>query len=190
LALERDDLRIVHACWQNNTIAAIAGKSEEALTLYQTYRNAIESCLSYIGTVDDVERNLHRQNANPVKILTSGIERRADSPFEASGKIRSEARWPWWNRYADKVLCVFGHYEHSPTLDDNSADPLFRDCPLNATLGNGYAVCVDFGVAHRWEERQDGQIRNTWLGALRFPEKEIVFDDGERLLLDMRKNIK
>jgi len=189
LALERDDLRIVHACWQEDMLA-IAGKSSDALTLYRSYRDAIDSRLSQIGTVDKVERNLHHQNENPAKVLTSGIERRANRPFETNGKLRSEARWPWWNGYADTVLCVFGHYERLPTLDGKPADPLFCDCRLNAALGNGYAMCIDYGMAHRWEERLEGQSRGTRLGVLRFPEREIVFDDGERLPLDMKENIK
>ena len=42
-------------------------------------------------------------------------------------------------------------------------------------------------VAERWEERLDGHGRGTRSGALRFPEKEIVFDDGERLTLQGRQ---
>ena len=189
LVLERDDLRIVHACWQKDMIA-IAGKSRDALTLYKCYQKVIDGRLSQIVAVDDIERNLRYQNENPAKVLTSGIEMRADSPFEANGELRFEARVPWWNDYVDQVLCVFGHYEHLPTFDGKHADPLFCDCPLNATLGNSYAVCIDYGMAYRWEEHQDGQSRGTRLGALRFPEKEIVFDDGERLPLDMKENHK
>jgi hypothetical protein len=41
LALERADLRIVHACWQPDMLA-IASRSVDALTLYQDYRDQIE----------------------------------------------------------------------------------------------------------------------------------------------------
>ena len=179
LTLERDDLRIVHACWQDDMIA-LAAKSGDALALYQSYRDAIDSRLSQTGPMDKIERNLPYQNENPVKVLTSGIEKRAETPFEAGGKLRYTVRVPWWNNYADKVLCVFGHYERLPALDDKT-DRLFCDYPLNATLGKGYAMCIDYGIACQWEERQDGKSRGTRLGALRFPEKEIVLDDGERM---------
>ncbi len=179
LALERDDLRIVHACWRPDTIALVRN-SMDALPLFLKYQDEIKACLGQNGPVDATARNLALQNQNPVKVLTSGIEVRADKPFEAAGKVRSEARFPWWNDYADEVLCVFGHYGRSPVLGGD--DHLFDGCQPNAPLGNGYAMCIDYGIANRWEERLNGNIGSTRLGALRFPEKEVVFDDGEPLL--------
>ena len=185
LALEREDLRAVHACWHSNMLA-IARKSTDALTLYQDYREAIASRLNHSGSV---EAALAYQNQNPVKVLTSGLEKRADCPFEASGKTRLLARVPWWNRYSDQVFCVFGHYGRRPIPPGKPADPLFDGCPLNAALGNGYAVCIDYGIAERWAERLDGHGRGTRLGALRFSEGELVFDDGERLALQRKTMI-
>ena len=110
LALERDDLRIVHACWRPDAIALVR-QSADALPLFLKYRDEIEACLGQNGPVDATARNLAHQNQNPVKVLTSGIEVRAGKPFEANGRVRSEARFPWWNDYADEAFCVFGHYE-------------------------------------------------------------------------------
>lgn len=146
LALEREDLRAVHACWQSDMLA-IARTSTDALTLYKDYRDTITSHLKHNGTVNSIEGELAYQNQNPVKVSTSGLEERADCPFEASGKIRLLARVPWWNQYADKVFCVFGHYGRLPVPPGKPAAPLFGDGPLNATLGNGYAVCIDYGIA-------------------------------------------
>ncbi len=180
LALERDGLRIVHACWRSDRIALVR-QSTDALPLFLKYRDEIETCLGQNGTVDATARNLALQNQNPVKVLTSGIEVRADKPFEANGRVRSEARFPWWNDYADEVFCVVGHYERMAA--GGVEEHLFDGCPLNTSLGNGYVMCIDYGIADRWKERFDGQSRGARLGALRFPEKEIVFDDGEQMPL-------
>jgi hypothetical protein len=110
---------------------------------------------------------------------------RADDPFEAAGRLRTEARYPWWNDYSDEVMCVFGHYERAAT--GAGEEHLFDGCPLNASLGNGYAMCIDYGIANRWEERLHGQGGGARLGALRVPEKVIVFDDGERMPLVSNK---
>ena len=85
LALERDALRIVHACWRQDAIALVRN-STDALPLFLKYRDEIETHLGQNGPVDDTARNLALQNQNPVKVLTSGIEVRADKPFEAGGK--------------------------------------------------------------------------------------------------------
>jgi hypothetical protein len=160
---------------------ALVRNATDALTLFQEFRQQIEAQLNRDEPLDVSARNLALQNENPVKVLTSGIEMRADKPFEVFGKVRSEARFPWWNDYADEVFCVFGHYERTAAGDGEGH--LFDGRPPNASLGNGYAMCIDYGIANRWEERLLGQSGSAKLGALRFPEKVIVFDDGERVPL-------
>jgi hypothetical protein len=97
--------------------------------------------------------------------LTSGKEQRTQVPFEASGKLRHEERVQWWKEYDAAPFCVFGHY----AAFGGETSPSFR------------AVCIDFAVASRWQERKalsfDGQYRGK-LAAARFPEQVIVFDDG------------
>jgi hypothetical protein len=59
-------------------------------------------------------------------------------------------------------------------------NPLDHSRP-DAGLGNGRAVCIDHGVARRWEERQAGRGGGpfeTALAALRWPERWLYFDGG------------
>lgn len=159
IALARDDLRIVHAAWDPEAIE-VARRSENAIELYEEHRRRIE-CEIASSVLDDVGQSLAHQNGNPVKLLTSGPEERSEKPIDSGGKIRYEQRVPWWRGYRD-VFCVYGHY--------SVADGEPR--------GGAAAFCVDYGVGHRWKERCAGKTANfsCKLGALRFPEREIVFD--------------
>ncbi len=163
LALERDGLRVVHACW-DDAMAQIARASDDVLELNERYRQLINERPGH-AELDEIDQGLEHQNLNPVKVLTSGKERRVETPFEASGKLRYEERIPWWNDYDARELCVFGHYSFYKG-DSNSA---------------GRAICIDYAVAKRWMERKapgfDGNFKAK-LAALRIPEMTLVFDDG------------
>jgi hypothetical protein len=182
LALERDGLRIVHACWDSGMID-IARESTDVVSLYNDYRADIECRLDHDRVVDADERHLARQNGNPTKVLTCGWKIRVKEPLKTSAKVRYEGPVPWWEKYQDEELCVFGHYSHLPPLDGEPADPLFTDLPLNAALGNGNAVCIDYGIVSKWKERLDGRSRGAILGALRFPERTILLDDGTQMMV-------
>ncbi len=164
LVLERPSLRVVHACWQTEMVE-VARQATDVLELYHRYVRLIEESNVRRTSLDDIDRGLAHQNRNPVKVLTSGQERRVAVPFEASGKVRHEERVPWWKEYADPEFCVFGHY----------------GAPPGEPHGQGRAVCIDYGVAKRHRERLEpgfqGEFRGK-LGALRLPERVIVFDDG------------
>lgn len=161
VALQRDDLRIVHACW-NNEMIDHAERSHDAVALYHEHHELIEASFPGLD-LDDVERALKHQNENPIKKLTSGPEERIDRPIESSGKTRFEKRVQWWIDYQGK-FCVFGHYS----------------IPYGEPRGNDSAFCVDYGVGKRWKERRSGTTSGfrLKLGALRWPERTIVFDDG------------
>lgn len=108
---------------------------------------------------------MNAQNLNPVKLLTSGPERRAATPFHKGGKLRHLERVEWWAEYREDVPCDFGH-------DALKADKLHVF---------GKAVCVDYGSGYRSAERSapgfSGRFQNR-LAAARFPEGRIVFEDG------------
>jgi hypothetical protein len=164
LALERPGLRVVHACWSSEMVD-IARQATDALELYRRYELLIEKNNSRRTGLDETDRGLDLQNRNPLKVLTSGRERRVATPFEASGKIRHEERVRWWTEYADPEICVFGHY----------------GAPPGEPHVHGRAICVDYAVANRWKERLGPGFQGTFQGklaAVRFPEKLIVFDDG------------
>lgn len=164
LALERDGLRVVHAFW-DDAMAEIARGANDAVVLYEEYRNRINA--QHIDlALDDIDSGLEHQNQNPVKVLSSGKERRIEPPFFASGKWRHEERIPWWEDYDSKHLCVFGHYSYYRG-ENNLAS---------------HAICTDFAVAKRWQERKqpsfDGTFRGC-LGAIRVPELTLMFDNGD-----------
>ncbi|HLN30096.1 MAG TPA: metallophosphoesterase [Gemmataceae bacterium] len=164
LALERADLRVVHACWQTEMVD-LARPARATVDLYNRHADLIERDLQQRSDIDAVARELEHQNRNPVKVLTSGRERRAEAPFESSGKLRYEERVRWWENYEDVEFCFFGHYAS----------------PLGQPHGRGRALCIDYAVGKRWTERGQaapGTAFKFKLAAARFPEKTLLFDDG------------
>lgn len=161
IALEREDLRVVHAFWQDDMIQ-IARNSSDAESLYNKHRALIDNSFPGLD-LDDVDKGLRHQNLNPVKQITSGPEERIETPVLAAGKWRSEQRVQWWTDYRG-TFCVFGHYS----------------VPETQCRGNTHAFCADYGVGKRYTERQHG-IRSGFkfkLAAFRWPEQRIVFDEG------------
>jgi hypothetical protein len=180
LALERTDVRIVHACWDESMIA-VARQATNAAVLHRASQTRIEDAIQSRG-LRGPERKLARQNEDPVKLFTSGPETKADEPFEAMGHLRHERRVAWWNTYQGP-LCVFGHYWRIILADEVDGDQLFTDVPRAATLGRGDAMCVDYSVGKRFRERMACGFNGTYqtrLAALRMPERVLIFDDGER----------
>ena len=138
LALERDDLRVVHACWNEQAIAELRGRESEGaavLELYRDYANALgERWRS--GPLAKAVANEYREHgerlkdpdwspvllptvglmdteyqmSNPVCVVTSGEERPTDEPFWAGGRWRMVERVRWWENYRDRVPVIVGHY--------------------------------------------------------------------------------
>jgi len=164
LALECAALRVVHACWQTEMVDLVRPE-RDTVDLYNRYADLVERDLRQRPAIDAVARELEHQNRNPVKVLTSGQERRAEVPFESSGKLRHEERVRWWEDYRDSEFCIFGHYAS----------------PLGQPHGGGRAICIDYAVGKRWTERghaTPGMAFKFKLAAARFPERTLVFDNG------------
>jgi hypothetical protein len=161
IALEREDLRVAHACWDDKMIK-FARESNNVERLYKEHQVLIEASFPGLD-LDKIDRGLEHQNKNPVKLLSSGPEGRTQERKYAGGKWRDEERVQWWNDYQG-AYCVFGHYG----LEDGEA------------RGTSSTYCVDFGVGKRWKERRDGKTSQfkQKLAARRWPERVIVFDDG------------
>jgi hypothetical protein len=181
LALVRNDVRVVHACWDGPMIDK-ARLESDAVLLYRRYQTHIDEALALLGVGDDVFSKLAHQNRNPVKLLTSGLEEKAPRPFETMGHLRRERRVAWWHNYTEQALCLFGHYWRTFLPNEPDNDRLFVGVPKNATLSGRAAMCIDYSVGKRWRERLDrpGQPFCTQLGALRLPERMLIFDTGER----------
>ncbi|MDE0895900.1 MAG: metallophosphoesterase [Planctomycetota bacterium] len=136
-------------------------------------------------------RELLYQNENPVRVITSGIEAQSERIFVAGGKWRFTKRDPWWREYEDEAHVVMGHYWRGTSADVNPRGRFSPPDPFEGESGVGPLVsdsgpkrvwCIDFSVGKRFLERhgQGAEARFTGrLACLRWPEREIVFDDGE-----------
>jgi hypothetical protein len=219
VALERADLRVVHAAWDSEAIRIVRQSTCSALALYQSFdeqikaspkgkalqRAAQQQKAHHALALKDLTRHepftpfLHEhaeweafyQCSNPIRVLTSGLERVAKTPFRTAGQWRFVERVKWWQDYTDAPAVVFGHYwrfwnpqgraqlsKGEPNLFDDNDDPLHWH--KNA-LHREVAFCVDYSVGARYKER----LTNTAvpfhgrLAALRWPEREVVFDHPE-----------
>ena len=211
LALERADLRVVHAAWHAGSIADIRSSTMGALALYDLHHDrarrlgedtglahraeveeqSIGDCLTDPDREPPLQPGLAaldalHQDANPVRIVTSGLERVAERVFFASGKWRMVDRFPWWNEYREAVPVIIGHYWRWPTAaarDSHSrGEPdLFKGHAGHHWFGaKGNVFCVDFAVGARYKERVKGPKTDfdCRLAAVRWPERGLVFDDG------------
>jgi hypothetical protein len=219
LALTRDDLRVVHACWDEAALARLgpllaggapyravhaeldrctrellrsSGISGRAAREIKAHRHAFKdrnATLPMLPACADEATLL--QNANPVKVLTSGLEGPSERPLWAGGRWRMTQRARWWNQYRDSPAVVIGHYWRR----DDRAEPAAVTGDWDYPLGDYGAYewmgprrnvfCVDYSVGGRYLERARGgrPPYQTRLAALRWPERELVFDDGERRAL-------
>jgi hypothetical protein len=213
LVLERPDLRLVHACWEQERVEVLGEQNGKAsaVELHRRYARRADDRLRALGRHAEIEAlmrthgsqlrdpsanvpmldaladsDVHYQMSNPVRVLTSGMEHRADAPYFLAGKWRMIERSEWWRTYSGRVPVLFGHYwrwpvpELGPRLGRMARDP-FPDRPYNAWLGEAHrAFCLDFSVGARFAERLGwpGQPFATRLGAVRWPERELLFDDG------------
>jgi len=138
IALERADLRIVHACWNNEGIASLRGRENgglSVLAIYKEYtdkikqRSTSEPVLEALRTewrahgAQLTDRNwqpvympatarmdLDYQMRNPLRVATSGEEAETDTPFWAGGKWRMLERVKWWQYYDELTPVIVGHY--------------------------------------------------------------------------------
>jgi hypothetical protein len=212
IALERADLRVVHAAWSAADIEACREFNGSVLDAYRTFdrdptestkgkrladakRRQLDEHNEAIGNegarppflTDVAAHDEYQQMSNPVRVLTSGIERVARSQFFAGGKWRFVERVRWWKEYRDAVPVVFGHYwrfwgpESHAKLSKGEPN-LFEGEPAcgwhkNAE-GREVAFCVDYSAGARFKERKQGRTGafHGRLAALRWPEREVVFD--------------
>jgi hypothetical protein len=138
IALERPDLRVIHACWNTATIAELRDREadgDSVAALYQEYLDGILArwrsgpvAQAYAGEWREHQDNLtdpdwtpvylpakaqmdrEYQMSNPVCIATSGEEQETHSPFWAGGKWRMVDRVKWWTHYDEPTPVIIGHY--------------------------------------------------------------------------------
>jgi hypothetical protein len=174
LALERPDLRAVHACWHADAVERVR-QHRDVMRAAREFERVVEAELRRNPPADETDRLLSQHNRNPVELLTGGPERRV-----AGGDKR---RVPWWEGHGPgETFCVFGHYWRVRLPGEDCRGHLFDEGRPYATLGGGRAMCLDYSLGKRHRERLGG-VRpgayRTRLAALRWPEKVLTFDDGE-----------
>ena len=135
LALERKDLRIVHACWHQPAVDALLHESSSVRELSDTWTATLKQRFRAEGLFDarEAEQTLwakelvdkhasvpllpatmaigaREQTDHPIKALTSGLEQPTATPFFGGGKWRMTERVAWWEHYAAEPAVIFGHY--------------------------------------------------------------------------------
>lgn len=204
VALESDQLRVVHACWHQPSIDQLHSSSfsslgeaydyfvqRTALDLQTLGINALiqKEQLRYQHQFKDpaaslpllphlAEKELREQMQNPVRVITSGAEKIALEPIYAGGRWRMIDRVPWWDSYTDQIPVVTGHYwRNFKTTEEKTG--LFESIDALQWYGQQKNVfCVDYSVGKRYLDRQQGVAFRHRLGALRFPENILSFEDG------------
>lgn len=216
LVLERPDLRVVHAAWQAESIAlARSLGGERAHAVYECYHQQVRAALTADGrrqrylqererwqhALHDEDRSdipylhaigdydLANQLGNPIRVLSSGVERKGVAPFFSGQKWRFVDRVAWWDGYDDATPVLIGHYWRSAQAVERQepgkgGPSLFEGVAPFAWHGRRRNVfCLDYSVGGRWRQRQEGRAadRRFRLAAMRWPERELVFDDGQRV---------
>ena len=208
IALERADLRIVHAAWIPEAIAQCREIDAPLDSAYTTFEAAMTATPEYadLKARHDREHELHKaalksdtvappltaigpydeycQMGNPIRVITSGVERLNQQPFFASGKWRYVDRVPWWREYEDDVPVLFGHYWRwwDPSVHTalSKGEPqLFHDDPVGPFMADDHrAFCVDFSVGGRYKQRllNHEPPYHGRLAAMRWPERTLVYD--------------
>jgi hypothetical protein len=171
-------------------LAARADAEEAAHYTAITDSSASVPLLEHSGRQDELY-----QMGNPLRVLTSGPERLTATPFFAQGKWRMLERVKWWDEYQHATPVIFGHYWRWPAPADYGVFgtwklDLFAGAAPHEWLGQQRnAFCVDFSIGARYHERRSapGASFKTRLGAVRWPERVLVTDDGStRALIESR----
>lgn len=220
LALERSDIRIVHACWNKDAINKIKKSNHQnVVTAYKTWEQetlniAVQTGLdkSYQNTLMEWKETLENPNIkppflraiadyeilerqhNPIKVITSGLENYATAPFFIGNKWRFTDRVRWWDEYDEAIPVVMGHYWRSLVQRSNLSrySQLFDGTENHEWLGLRKNVyCIDFSIGANWRVRHptiSASPEYFHLGALRWPENELMLNSGQRIPLSAFKN--
>ncbi|MGH8143821.1 MAG: metallophosphoesterase [Steroidobacteraceae bacterium] len=208
LVLERDDVRIVHAAWIDAVVDRCRGLNLSLEAAYQEFDAAMRSSPVFRALQARHDEQVRRlgaalkdrarvasataigpydefcQMANPIRVITSGVERATNTPFFAAGKWRFVDRAAWWREYPGDTPVLFGHYWRwwNASLHRvlSKGEPhLFADDPVGPSMTEQHrAFCVDFSAGARWKQRQLGHEPpfHGRLAAMRWPERVLVFD--------------
>ena len=208
IAAERSDLRIVHACWDQDAIDYLRGidpSTDGRLAQFDRCERELEQQLTLLSATPDFNREqiaFHRLKAGPRPDL-------GRIPVEAYGQLAAYQQLKQNGNpvrlltsgpeiAAESAFHAGGKLRLLRRLDwweaySSTKAVVFGhywrrpDTEPGPTHWHGtspsLSYCVDFSVGRRYLARAHGSRSSPGarLGALQWPEAVIVFDDGERL---------
>ena len=188
IALENDDLRVVHAAWLSDKVDMVRkfplGSAGET---YNKIEKEIDKSIEDSGLLlayheeqkiwNDAqenpnyknipflektsEYNIKHQMNNPLRVLTSGVEQRCEIPFYAGGKWRFVERNTWWESYTEDIPVIVGHFWRKMNEEEiqHGEENVFEGISPYEWHGQKNNVfCVDFSVGGRFKERLKGNV--------------------------------
>lgn len=206
LALESEQLRVVHACWHQGSIDQLRnsgftslgeayanfaqhtaldlqalGINELIQNEQQQYQHQFKDPAATLPLLQHLaEKELREQMHNPIRVITSGAEKIALEPIYAGGRWRMIDRVPWWDSYTDQIPVITGHYWRNFKSTEEKTGLLKSIDALQWYGQQQNVFCVDYSVGKRYLDRQQGVAFRHRLGALRFPENILSFEDGNQ----------
>jgi hypothetical protein len=204
---------MVHAAWNPTTHRLLKAYDDQkvAQTSSDEVRNILHAYTYFSNQIaeqtkdltDKMIKALAKQNNNPIKVCTSGIELAAQKTFYVKGKVRYTKRAIWWKGYDGEKQIIFGHYwrklpasvgisfeDYTPPKERNTPNP-FDGTNYAQWLQN--SMCIDYSVGGRYYDRQkniEEGHSGKCLCALRITRKEnelgtheLFFDTGQQIPL-------
>ena len=193
IALEREDIRIAHACWHEESIERLRTGEQNIFKRYLQEENTLRQQIS-TPSKEDVKAtqlyDLFMQNNNPIKVITSGLEKEALHPFLIGGENRYTERILWWKTYQGPPV-IFGHYwrrRGNGPFDIRATPPPYLFESISEFDWLNQCFCVDYSVGARYVERATEKpvgAMGAYLCALRTHGNhfELLFDDGHTVSL-------
>ena len=196
VALEREDVRAVHAAWDGDHIETLRHKDLPANQLFDDGpKNDLPQPTRYededAGPPEHHERDdaweakeMAAQNHNPIRYSTSGGEKAVTSPTDIGWyghKWRPLARDPWWKTYQEDPHVIIGHYSRRLSGETR---PVFRGVtnPTAALGPAGRVWCIDYGIGNRALGAEDPRLAALiWRDG--GTKRELLFHNGERFVV-------
>ena len=229
LVIEAPGIRIVHSCWNEKAIQTLKDDTRSPEAIHDHYERLCHQKIGikvrehltnhpqenpqnlgirdWLLTQDRghplrVFSELTLQNDNPIKVVTSGLEKSLESnqaPYMAGKKIRYVQRDRWWTTYEGDEIIVCGHYWRTaphPNLntplsfeDKKDIPPTFlpHEGPFHWLGTKRNVMCIDYSVGKRFLERHHDATKGSsgaFLAALRYNRNhtgintQLIFDDG------------
>ncbi len=191
VALERPDLRVVHACWDSRALrelpnagdlgelGELANAADERVWTHLRDRDLVTAARAeraeFANLRDPSQRpdrelpnaleiTLAEQRLNPFRVLTSGREHAIpiEQTFFVGGKWRIVSRTPWWDTYDEAPAVIVGHYWRRRAEPIPGKRDLWDGVGPTAWAGpRGNVFCVDYSVGRRFLERWRHQQSGT-----------------------------